>query len=70
MNQLKEPSANAQLVELNDNALKASKDLIRKNQILLDGYNEILSLLVDNGNVTKEQIVKILQETLKNHNEK
>jgi hypothetical protein len=70
MNQLKEPSVNAQLVELNDNALKASKDLIRKNQILLDGYNEILSLLVDNGNVTKEQIVKILQETLKSHNEK
>jgi hypothetical protein len=70
MNQLKEPSANAQLVELNDNALKASKDLIRKNQILLDGYNEILSLLLDTGGVTKEQIVGILQETLKKHNEK
>jgi hypothetical protein len=61
---------NGELVGINEKALAASKDLIRKNQILLDGYNEILSLLLDTGGVTKEQIVAILQETLKKHNEK
>jgi hypothetical protein len=61
---------NGELVGINEKALAASKDLIRKNQILLDGYNEILSLLLDTGGVTKEQIVGILQETLKKHNEK
>jgi len=70
LDSIKKPSVSEQLVDLNDVALKEARNLIKKNQILLDGYNEILSLLLDTGGVTKEQIVGILQETLKKHNEK
>jgi len=70
LDSINNPSVSEQLVELNDVALKEARNLIKKNQILLDGYNEILSLLLDTGGVTKEQIVGILQETLKKHNEK
>jgi hypothetical protein len=70
LDSINKPSVSEQLVDLTDVALKEARNLIKKNQILLDGYNEILSLLLDTGGVTKEQIVGILQETIKKHNEK
>ena len=46
------------------------KQAVDRNQILLEGYNELLSLISQERNITKEEIRKIIHSTLKKHNSK
>lgn len=43
--------------------------MLRKNQVLLDGYQEVLALLDSRGNVSRRDISLSIRSTLQKHNE-
>lgn len=51
-------------MELTEKSVALGADLLRKNQILMDGYHKIGELLLLDRNLSKKEINEIVVETL------